>query len=204
VSTGALFLLVGVIYERRHTRLISEFGGLWKVLPVYSAIFMVIMLSSIGLPGTNGFVGEFLVLLGAFRTQTTWAIFAATGVILSAVYMLWMFQRVIFGPTDNPANEGLKDLSAREKWVFVPLLVLVFWIGLFPNPILSRIGPSMDRSLALIEARALASREAEARTALTAQGIKPCCPESAKKLEDLLGPAPTSAAAGPAGGGGAR
>jgi NADH-quinone oxidoreductase subunit M len=189
ISTGALFLLVGVVYERRHTRLISEFGGLWKVLPVYSVIFLVMMLSSIGLPGTNGFIGEFLVLLGAFRTQTPWAIFAATGVILSAVYMLWMFQRVIFGPVTNAANEGLKDLSAREKWVFVPLLVLVFWIGFFPNPILSRLGPTMDRSLALIEARALAAREYDARQAVAGQGIKPCCPQHARLLEDLMRPA---------------
>jgi NADH-quinone oxidoreductase subunit M len=188
ISTGALFLLVGIVYERRHTRLISEFGGLWKVLPVYSVIFLVIMLSSIGLPGTNGFVGEFLVLLGAFRTQTTWTLFAATGVILSACYMLWMFQRVIFGPVTNPENEKLKDLSAREKWVFVPLLVLVFWIGLFPNPILSRIEPSITYSLKLIEARQLASREYDARQSVANMGIKPCCPEHSRMLDELTAP----------------
>ncbi len=197
ISTGALFLLVGVVYERRHTRLISEFGGLWKVLPVYSVIFLVIMLSSIGLPGTNGFIGEFLVLLGAFRTQTTWAIFAASGVILSACYMLWMFQRVIFGPVTNPANAELKDLSAREKWVFVPLLLLVFWIGFFPNPILSRMGPSIDRSLALMEARALASREYDAQKAMAGYGLKPCCPGHAQLLQDLMKP-PAAAPAGEA------
>jgi NADH-quinone oxidoreductase subunit M len=177
ISTGALFLLVGVIYERRHTRLISEFGGLWKVLPVFSVIFLVIMLSSIGLPGTNGFVGEFLVLLGAFRTAPTWTIFATTGVILSAVYMLWMFQRVIFGPVDNAANENLRDLTAREKWVFAPLLVLVFWLGFFPNPVLDRIQPSIDQSLTLIKNRELQSREYEARQAMIQQGVTPCCPD---------------------------
>jgi len=195
ISTGALFLLVGVIYERRHTRLISEFGGLWKVLPLYSVIFMVIMLSSIGLPGTNGFIGEFLVLLGAFRTQPGFTILAATGVILSACYMLWMFQRVIFGPVDNAANEGLKDLNLREKLVFAPLLVLVFWIGLFPNPILSRIQPSIDSSLEMINKRALSIRDWEARGAMLNAGVEPCCPEHTKQVAvpkpvDMSVPAP--------------
>src|SRR5439155_665992 len=123
VSTGALFLLVGVVYERRHTRLISDFGGLWKPLPVYASIFLVVMLSSIGLPGTNGFIGEFLVLLGAYRAHPVWAVIAASGVILSAVYMLWMFQRVMFGPVTHPENEKLLDLSLRERLVFAPLLL---------------------------------------------------------------------------------
>ena len=178
VSTGALFFLVGVIYERRHTRLISEFGGLWKVLPVFSAVFLVIMLSSIGLPGTNGFVGEFLVLLGAFRTQPTWAIIGATGVILSACYMLWMFQRVVFGPVTNSANEGLADLTGREKLVFAPLLVLVFWLGLFPNPVLSRIQPSIDRTLTLMRDRAFAAEQWEARQA-PLQAKAPISPKGA-------------------------
>ena len=177
ISTGALFLLVGVIYERRHTRLISEFGGLWRVLPVFSVIFLVIMLSSVGLPGTNGFIGEFLVLLGAFRPWRAWTIFAATGVILSAVYMLWMFQRVIFGPLDNAANETLRDLNLREKLVFAPLLVLVFWIGFYPNPILSRIQPSIEQSLTLIRTRELHAREYDARQAMLKAGVEPCCPE---------------------------
>jgi NADH-quinone oxidoreductase subunit M len=177
ISTGALFLLVGFIYERRHTREISELKGLQKPAPILAAVFTVVMLSSIGLPGTNGFVGEFLVLLGAFRTQTTWAIFATTGVILSACYMLWMFQRVIFGPVDNVANESLRDLSAREKWVFAPLLVFVFWLGFFPNPVLDRIRPSIDQSLTLIRTRELQSREFEARQAMIQQGVAPCCPD---------------------------
>ena len=177
VSTGALFLLVGVIYERRHTRLISEFGGLWKVIPAFSVVFLVVMLSSIALPGTNGFVGEFLVLLGAFQTQRVWAIIAATGVILSAAYMLWMYQRVVFGPVTNPDNESLKDLTGREAIVFAPLLLLIFWMGLFPNPVLSRLEPTVERQLARIEARRLHLREVEARTRLSSQGIEPCCPE---------------------------
>src|SRR6185436_10743532 len=123
VSTGALFLLVGVVYERRHTRLIADFGGLWKPMPVYATIFLIVMLSSIGLPGTNGFVGEFLVLLGAFRTNPAWVIIAATGVILSALYMLWMFQRVFFGPVTHAENEKLTDLTFRERLVFAPLIL---------------------------------------------------------------------------------
>ena len=153
VSTGALFLLVGVVYERRHTRLISDFGGLWKPLPVFATVFLIVMLSSIGLPGLNGFVGEFLVLLGAFRTQHAWAAWAATGVILSAVYMLWMFQRVIFGPVTHSENEKLSDLTVRERLVFAPLLILILWMGVMPQPFLDRMQPALDRTLALAKAR---------------------------------------------------
>jgi NADH-quinone oxidoreductase subunit M len=157
ISTGALFLLVGVIYERRHTRLIADFGGLWKPMPVFSTVFLLVMLSSIGLPGMNGFVGEFLVLLGAFRANVWWAVVAATGVILSAVYMLWMFQRTVFGPVTHPENEKLADLSLRERLVFAPLLILIFWMGVMPQPFLDRMQPSLDRTLALTVRRAAAS-----------------------------------------------
>jgi NADH-quinone oxidoreductase subunit M len=153
VSTGALFLLVGVVYERRHTRLIADFGGLWKPMPVYASIFLIVMLSSIGLPGTNGFVGEFLVLLGAFRANPAWAIIAATGVILSAVYMLWMFQRVFFGPITHVENEKLSDLSRRERLVFAPLILLIFWMGVYPQPILDRVQPTLDRTITLCKSR---------------------------------------------------
>jgi len=154
VSTGALFLLVGVVYERRHTRLIADFGGLWKPLPVYASVFLIVMLSSIGLPGTNGFVGEFLVLLGAFRAHKWWAFVGATGVILSAVYMLWMFQRVIFGPVTHLENEKLSDLTLRERLVFAPLLLLIFWMGVAPQPFLDRMQPALDRTLMLARQRA--------------------------------------------------
>jgi NADH-quinone oxidoreductase subunit M len=157
VSTGALFLLVGVIYERRHTRLIADFGGLWKVIPVFSVIFLIVMLSSIGLPGTNGFIGEFLVLLGAFKHQVWWAVLAATGVILSACYMLWMFQRVVFGAVTHEENRKLSDLSFRERLVFAPLLVLIFWMGVAPQPFLDRMQPALDRVLLLTQARAAQS-----------------------------------------------
>ncbi len=154
VSTGALFLLVGVIYERRHTRRIADFGGLWKVMPVYASIFMVVTLSSIGLPGLNGFVGEFLVLLGAFKHSVWWAVFAASGVILSACYMLWMYQRVFFGPVTHDENRALADLSLRERLVFAPLLVLVFWMGVMPQPFLDRMQPALDRTIQAVHERA--------------------------------------------------
>ena len=143
ISTGGLFLIVGMLYERRHTRLIEEFGGIAKVMPVYSAIFMIITLSSIGLPLTNGFVGEFTILLGVFKYNPVYAIIAASGVILSACYMLWMYQRVIFGKITKPENEKLKDLSWREKIILAPLVVLVFWIGIYPKPFFERIEPAV-------------------------------------------------------------
>jgi NADH-quinone oxidoreductase subunit M len=136
LSTGALFLLVGMIYERRHTREISEFGGLTKVMPVFSIFFMITTLSSIGLPGLNGFVGEFLVILGAFQTARPFAIVAAVGVILSAVYMLWMFQRVMFGEVTKEENRKLVDLSPREWAVLAPVLLFIIWIGVYPKPFL--------------------------------------------------------------------
>ncbi len=154
VSTGALFLLVGVIYERRHTRAIADFGGLWTVVPVFSSVFLVVTLSSIGLPGTSGFVGEFLVLLGAFRAHVPWAVVAATGVILSACYMLWMFQRVVFGPATHEETRGLVDLGLRERLVFAPILLLIFWMGVAPQPFLDRMQPALDRSLELTRTRA--------------------------------------------------
>jgi len=147
ISTGALFLLVGILYERRHTRLIADYGGLFKIVPVYSVFFMIIMLSSIGLPGTNGFVGEFLILLGAFRSQTAAAVLGTFGIVLAAGYMLWMFQRIFFGKVTNPENEKVSDLTLRERATLVPLVVLVFFIGLYPKPILERIEPALDRVL---------------------------------------------------------
>jgi NADH-quinone oxidoreductase subunit M len=157
VSTGALFLLVGVIYERRHTRLIADFGGLWKPLPVFAVVFLIVTLSSIGLPGTNGFIGEFLVLLGAFRTNVWWAAVAGTGVILSAIYMLWLYQRVFFGPVTHAENEKLSDLSLRERLVFAPLLLLIFWLGVMPQPLIERMQPALDRTLELSRQRAAMS-----------------------------------------------
>jgi NADH-quinone oxidoreductase subunit M len=145
VSTGGLFLIVGMLSDRRHTRLIAEFGGLKKVIPHLVAAFLIVTLSSIGLPGLNGFVGEFLILLGVFRWNPSMAAFAATGVILSATYMLWMFQRVNYGPVTNDENKGLRDLTPREWAVLVPIVALAVLMGVLPNLFLRPIEPSAAR-----------------------------------------------------------
>ncbi|MCE2514058.1 MAG: NADH-quinone oxidoreductase subunit M [Acidobacteria bacterium] len=152
ISTGALFLLVGVVYERRHTRMIAEYGGLSKVMPVYAAIFLVMTMSSIGLPTLNGFIGEVLILQGIFVVNKTWAFFAASGIVLGAAYMLWLYQRTMFGTVDNPKNENLPDISAREFATFVPLLLLAVWIGLYPKPFLDRLETSVDKVMMRVNA----------------------------------------------------
>ncbi len=151
ISTGALFLLVGVVYERRHTRLISEYGGIAKVMPLYSTIFLIVTLSSIGFPTTNGFIGEFLILLGAFKANKAAAVLAATGVVLGAVYMLWMVQRVFYGKVTNPKNLHLPDLNLREFAYLAPLVVLIFWIGLFPNFFLGKMHTSVDTFISQVK-----------------------------------------------------
>ncbi len=151
ISTGALFLIVGFIYERRHTRLITDFGGLSKQMPIFATIFMIVTFSSVGLPGTNGFVGEFLILLGAFESQLRWwTIVATSGVILSAVYMLWVFQRVMFGELDNPKNQKLLDLNAREIAIMVPLLIMIFFMGLYPKPFIDKMDPAIKKLVAQV------------------------------------------------------
>ena len=147
ISTGSLFLIVGMIYERRHTRMIADFGGLSKVMPIYATFFMIVSLSSIGLPGTNGFVGEFLILLGAFQSNIVYGVLAATGVILGAAYMLWMFQRVMFGKITRPENEKLKDLNAREITILVPMVILIFLMGIYPKLFLSKMDASVEKFL---------------------------------------------------------
>ena len=151
LSTGALFLIVGAIYERRHTRMISEFGGLCTPMPVFAIIFMIVTLSSIGLPGLNGFVGEFLILLGTFQVNKVYAVIAATGVIFAACYMLWMFQRVVFGQVTNDKNKDLKDLSWREIAIFAPLILFIVWIGVYPSTFLDKTKASTENFLALME-----------------------------------------------------
>ncbi len=142
ISTGALFFLAGMLYERRHSRLIDAFGGIAKVVPLLAAALTIVSLSSIGLPATNGFVGEFLVLVGAFRTYPRAAIVAAAGVIVAAMYLLPALQRIIYNPLDKPENEKLPDLSPREIAVLVPLLACIVWIGVYPAPILRRMEPA--------------------------------------------------------------
>ena len=147
LSTGALFLLVGMLYDRRHTRMIADFGGLWHQLPVFSVLFLIVTFASIGLPGLNGFIGEFLILLGAFSAKPGWTAAAATGVILGAIYMLWMFRRVFFGPMIHPENGKLTDLNRRELLILAPVIALIIIMGIYPQPFLSRMKPSVDVTL---------------------------------------------------------
>ena len=135
LSTGALFLIIGVLYERRHTRLISEFGGLSTPMPNFAAIYMIATLSSLGLPLLNGFIGEFVILRGTYEVNIKYVAWAVIGIILGAAYLLWLYQRVMFGPVTNPANEHLPDLNAREYATLLPLIILCFWIGIYPKPL---------------------------------------------------------------------
>jgi NADH-quinone oxidoreductase subunit M len=150
ISTGALFLLVGMIYERRHTRLIAELGGLQRPAPLLAGAFMVVMLSSVGLPLLNGFVGEYLILLGSFATRRWWTVVAAGGVILAAVYLLWAYQRVFHGEPDE-ANASIPDLTWAEGFVLAPLLVAIVILGVYPKPVLDRIEPAVERLVAHVE-----------------------------------------------------
>jgi NADH-quinone oxidoreductase subunit M len=161
LSTGALFLLVGMLYDRRHTRSIADFGGLAKVMPIFAAFFLVVALSSIGLPGLNGFVGEFLVLVGAFRVMPIFAGIATLGVILAAVYMLWMYQRVMFGEVAHAENKQLTDLNLREIVVLAPIVLVIVWIGIYPQPFLKRLEASTS---SLVERLAPVGKIRAART----------------------------------------
>jgi len=193
ISTGALFLIAGLIYERRHTREIKELGGLSDVMPVYATLFMIVMLSSIGLPLLNGFIGEFTILQGAFEVNWRWAAWAVLGIVLGAAYMLWLYQRTMFGTCDNPKNQVLKDLNFREIMTLVPLVLWAFWIGLYPKPyfkvleqpvaaIVQRVNPTLFPTTpasaagpikALVPARALPSPAGLAASASSAQTQAP-------------------------------
>ncbi|MEE9172484.1 MAG: NADH-quinone oxidoreductase subunit M [candidate division NC10 bacterium] len=151
LSTGALFLIVGLIYDRIHSRMIADMGGLSSVMPVYATLFAITMLSSIGLPGLNGFIGEFLILVGAFKVSWVWAVFAVTGIVLGAAYMLWLFQRTMFGTVVHESNKGLLDLNLREAMTLIPLVILFFWIGLYPAPFLKAMEPSVQKVVARLE-----------------------------------------------------
>ena len=168
LSTGALFLLVGMLYERRHTRDMDAFGGLWTVMPVYAVLTLIVSLSSMGLPGLNGFVGEFTILLGAFGSDAlasqvgngilhpgVMTGFAAAGVILAAIYILYMFQKLFLGPVTHEENKKLLDLNGREIATLVPLLILIFWIGLYPKPFFDLMGPAVDQLVATLQTAAM-------------------------------------------------
>jgi len=178
LSTGALFLLIGMMYDRTHTRSIADFGGIARVMPVFATFFMIIVLSSIGLPGLNGFIGEFLILLGAFKSiylGTHWyAICAATGVILAAVYLLVSYKRVFFGTLDNPAHKGLTDLSKREWAVLIPVVVLIVWIGFSPNTFLEKTALSSKSIIQRVDdARRGEPLRAMERVSSTSERITP-------------------------------
>lgn len=168
LSTGALFLLVGIVYERRHTRMIADYGGLAKVMPIYAMMFMIITMASIGLPTLNGFIGELTILVGAFNRSVWWAVAAATGIVLGAAYMLWMYQRVFFGELSHEENKTLKDLTWREQWTLIPLIVLCFWIGLYPKPFFRIMEPSITRVVRIVDPDYLEGRAMAALPSLPA------------------------------------
>jgi NADH-quinone oxidoreductase subunit M len=192
VSTGALFLIVGMLMDRRHTRLIAEFGGLKAVMPGLVAVFLVITLSSIGLPGLNGFVGEFLILLGTFRWRPGYGYVAALGVILSAVYMLWMFQRVNYGPVLNEKNRRLPDLSVRERWVIWPTVAMAIFMGVVPKFFLGPMEKSVERVVQRMQSAAPPMNVRRQEQTPAAPGLKPGGPTTV-----LVGPQPTTLLVGP-------
>ena len=167
LSTGALFLLVGMVYDRRHTRLIADYGGLWQQIPVFAVFFLIVMFSSIGLPGLNGFVGEFLILLGAFETQRVFAVLAALGVILGAVYMLWLYQRMMFGEITHEANRRLTDLCGREIALLVPIVLLMFWIGIYPGTFLRKMDTASAHLLEQMRIKQVLAWQADDRSPAT-------------------------------------
>ena len=153
ISTGALFFLIGMIYERRHTRLIEAYGGIARVVPMFAAMLTIVTFSSIGVPGTNGFVGEFLVLIGSFRTEPVLTLIATTVVIISAGYLLWAIQRILFNPLDKPENEHIPDLNRRELAVLLPLVAAIVWLGVYPAPVLNRMQGAAQRFVSTVDAR---------------------------------------------------
>ncbi len=152
ISTGALFLLIGMIYERKHSRLIASYGGIARVVPMFAALLTFVSLSSIGLPGTNGFVGEFLVLIGAFKPYPVLTTIAATGVIFAAAYLLWAIQRILFNPLDKKENEHIPDLNWREIGLLVPFIAVIIWLGVYPAPVLSRMETSAQMVIDQVQA----------------------------------------------------
>jgi len=158
ISTGALFFLIGMIYERKHSRLIADYGGIAKVVPLFATALTIVALSSIGLPGTNGFISEFLVMVGSFQTVPWMTTLSATGVILAAAYMLWAVQRILYNPLDKPANEQLTDLNWREITLLAPLLFMIVWMGVYPKPVLSRMEASASKFVQHVETRAASIR----------------------------------------------
>ena len=161
ISTGALFLIVGIIYERRHTREISQLGGLSNNMPIYATVFLIMTMSSIGLPLLNGFIGEFTIMAGALQKNLWWAVAGGAGIVLGAAYMLWLYQRTMFGKLDNPANQNLPDMNWRELATLVPLIVMAFWIGLYPAPFFRALDKPVNKLVELVQQASAAPQTAE-------------------------------------------
>ena len=192
ISTGALFLIVGILYERRHTREIAEYGGISTVMPVYATITLIMFLSSMGLPLLNGFVGEYFILLGTFVAKWKWAAWAVPGVVLAAAYLLWLYQRVFFGAVTNPKNEKLHDLTPREVATFVPLIIMAFWIGLYPKPFFQILEQPVNHLIATMHADP-AKPDAAVNTAMQSGSGEPpmaSTPASASSAAKAKTPAP--------------
>lgn len=151
VSTGALFLIVGIIYDRRHTREIAQLGGLSNIMPIYATVFLIMTMSSIGLPLLNGFIGEFTIMAGALQRNLWWAVAGGAGIVLGAAYMLWLYQRTMFGKLDNPANQNLPDMNLRELATLVPLIIMAFWIGLYPAPFFRALDKPVNKLVQLVQ-----------------------------------------------------
>lgn len=183
--SGALFLCVGVVYDRLHTREISRYGGIVKNMPKYATVFMIFMLASVGLPGTSGFVGEFLSLLAAFQVDTVVAVFATTGLILGAAYMLMLYRRVVFGPTEHADAANMPDLNLREKVLLVPLVLLTIYFGVFPNVILDKIGPTVEKLVSDYEAKLETSKMMQEIEAVE-EAVE--APVQEPAVEEVLGP----------------
>jgi NADH-quinone oxidoreductase subunit M len=185
LSTGGLFLIVGIVYERRHTKAIAEFGGLAHVMPVYATITLVIFLASMGLPLLNGFIGELMILQGAFSANKVWAYWAVSGIVLGAAYLLWLYQRVFWGKVTNPENERLQDLNGRELATLVPLMVLCFWIGIYPKPVLEFLHGPMARLASTVQPGRFDAAAPAAPAVPTAHAAEPA-PQPAAPPATLL------------------
>jgi NADH-quinone oxidoreductase subunit M len=185
LSTGALFLIVGMLYERRHTRFISDYGGLSSQVPALATFFLIVCLSSLGLPGLNGFVGEFLILLGTFNANPWYAIVAAGGLILAAVYLLWMYQRVMFGPLDKPENKKLKDLSFREYVVLIPILFFMVMIGIYPQPFLNKTESTVQHLITQINERQAENNYAPQLNKIHDEKLKEKLNDNTKKMAEV-------------------
>ncbi len=173
LSTGGLFLLVGIVYERRHTRMISDYGGLSAVMPIYATLFMIILLASIGLPLLNGFIGEFTILTGAFLANWRWAVWACLGIVLGAAYMLWLYQRVFFGEITHDENKALEDVNVREILTLAPLIVLCLWIGVYPKPFFAMTAKSTEKIVAAVSAPRPAAPEPKVAAAAVPVVVAP-------------------------------